>query len=69
MKFGRFASTVLTIVFVFFCTAVRCGWAAEKVSLDRVTVVVDSSEPSFVQYGVEELAGYLKEAKPEMTFR
>jgi hypothetical protein len=37
------------------------GHAAEKLALDRATVVVDAAEPSFVQYGVEELAAYLRE--------
>ena len=32
------------------------------VPLDRATIVVDSNQPSFVQYGVEDLAGYLQES-------
>lgn len=35
--------------------------AAEKVSLDRAAIVIDADQPSFVQYGVEDCAGYLKE--------
>ena len=35
--------------------------AAETIALDRAAIVTDSEQPSFVQYGVEDLAGYLKE--------
>lgn len=38
------------------------GHTAEKVVLDHAAIVVASDEPSFVQYGIEELAEYLKEA-------
>ena len=38
------------------------GGAAETTVLDRATIVTDSDQPSYVQYGVEELAGYLEEA-------
>ncbi|MBN2308218.1 MAG: hypothetical protein JXR94_04560 [Candidatus Hydrogenedentes bacterium] len=34
---------------------------AEPVRLERAVIVADPEEPSFVQYGVEELAGYLKD--------
>ncbi|MHB8974032.1 MAG: hypothetical protein ACYC3X_25770 [Pirellulaceae bacterium] len=34
----------------------------DSVPLDRATIVVDSTQPSFVQYGVEDLAGYLQES-------
>jgi hypothetical protein len=37
------------------------GHAAEAVALDHAVIVTDRGEPSFVQYGVEELAGYLTE--------
>lgn len=33
--------------------------AAENVNLDHAVVLADSSEPSFVRYGIEDLAGYL----------
>ena len=35
--------------------------ADDRLPLGRAEIVVDPSEPSFVQYGVEELAAYLKE--------
>ncbi len=37
------------------------GYAFVKVVLDYATVVVGSEDPSFVHYGVEELANYLKD--------
>jgi hypothetical protein len=61
-------------MFWSFCS--RIGWgiflgallgaaaispAAETVVLDHAAIVMDAKQPSFVQYGVEELAGYLKE--------
>ena len=36
--------------------------AAEKTSLGGATIVTDADQASFVQYGLEELARYLKEA-------
>ena len=33
----------------------------EKISLNQSGIVVDGSEPSYVQYGVKDLANYLKE--------
>src|SRR5688572_13362809 len=36
--------------------------AAERLTLDHATVVADPDQPSFVQYGIEELVSYLKDA-------
>lgn len=41
--------------------AISVAQANDRVPLGRIEIVVDPSEPSFVQYGVEELAAYLKE--------
>ena len=38
------------------------GRAAERLTLDHATVVADADQPSFVQYGIEELVSYLKDA-------
>ncbi|HPG69131.1 MAG TPA: hypothetical protein PLO37_19960 [Candidatus Hydrogenedentes bacterium] len=37
------------------------GNEPERVLLDRCVIVTDGEQPSFVRYGVEELAGYLRE--------
>lgn len=47
--------------------ALTAAWAprshaAEALRLDQAAIVVDPGEPSYVQYGVEELAEYLREA-------
>lgn len=52
----------LMIVAVSLFASVLQAQAQEKLSLDRATVMSDPDEPSYVQYGVRELAGYLKEA-------
>ncbi len=53
-----------------FRTALSVAWAlsaaagslaAEQVTLDGAVIVADAGQPSFVQYSVEDLAGYLKE--------
>ncbi len=62
MKSRRLAAIVLTLLFLLACAVVRDGRSAEGTSFDRATVIVDSAEPSFVQYGVEDMVGYLKEA-------
>ena len=41
---------------------VAAGQPAGKVILDHATIVADADQPSFVQYAVEDLAGYLKES-------
>ncbi len=51
----------LTAAVIFSAATGFCEQAAEKVSLDQATIVTRSEEPSFVQYGVQDLAGYLKE--------
>jgi sialate O-acetylesterase len=38
------------------------GQASERIALDHAAVVVDAEQPSFVQYGIEELVSYLKES-------
>jgi hypothetical protein len=42
-------------------TALQCG-AVDKVVLDHAAIVTDTDQASFVQYGDEERAGYLKES-------
>ena len=37
------------------------GAAAQRVSFDESVIVVDGSEPSYVQYAAKDLAGYLAE--------
>src|SRR5689334_5265414 len=37
------------------------GHAADRLVLDQATIVAEVDQPSFVQYGIEEVANYLKE--------
>jgi hypothetical protein len=46
---------------VLSLAAASASPAAEKIVLDRATIVADSQSPSYVQYAVEDLAGYLKD--------
>jgi hypothetical protein len=51
------------VVAIFLAVAMAAtGRAAETLSLDRAAIVTDFDGSSFVQYGVEDLAGYLKES-------
>ena len=61
MKSKPFETPVLVAAFLLSWAAPLESRAAERTILDRAIVIVDPDEPSFVQYGVEELAGYLKE--------
>jgi len=47
---------------LFSVATVPSAQAADSIVLDRAAIVADKDEASFVQYGVEELAGYLKES-------
>lgn len=51
-------SAPLLVVFLILLTP-AVSWAAERVLLDRCGIVSDPDQPSYVQYGVEDLAGYL----------
>ena len=61
MTIQRSAATVVGVALLLLAATNTPAQAAEKLILNYATVVVDSAEPSFVRYGVEELAGYLKE--------
>jgi len=50
----------LTAAILLVPAMASSGRCAETVPLDRTAIVVDPDQPSFVQYAVEELAGYLK---------
>ena len=52
---------VAAIGLVVLSLAVSYSQAADRVPLSNGQIVVDVSQPSYVQYGVEDLAGYLKE--------
>jgi hypothetical protein len=55
----RLAALAASLV-VFWATT-SAGSAGEKVPLDRAVIVTEPDQPSFVQYAVDDLAGYLKE--------
>jgi hypothetical protein len=61
MRSIRSATFVCAAAFLLSSTA-RDALAAEKLSLDQATVIVDAAQPSFVQYAIEDMLGYLKEA-------
>ncbi len=44
------------------CALVSAGQAADRLALDHAVIVTDAAQPSFVQYAVEELVGYLEES-------
>ena len=52
---------VLGNVLMVCLTIAANGNEPERVLLDRCVIVTDGEQPSFVRYGVEELAGYLRE--------
>lgn len=56
----RFGLALTTVALVLFCT-VGAGLGTERIALDRAAIAVDAGQPSFVQYAVEDLAGYLKD--------
>jgi hypothetical protein len=62
MKSKRFAVPVIASLFLVFSTMAGECRAAEKINLDQATVIADPDEPTFVRYGIDELAEYLKEA-------
>jgi hypothetical protein len=53
---------VLTLCLPLSLSFAVSSRAAEKLVLDHAVIIVDAAEPSFVQYGVEELASYLQDA-------
>jgi hypothetical protein len=53
-------STLVVAVVVLPLTPAG-SWAAGKVPLECCSIVSDPDQPSYVQYGVEELAGYLSQ--------
>ena len=57
-----FLPLVSTAWLLVGCAFASSGRAADTLGLDRAVIVTDAAEPSFVQYGVEELAAYLKES-------
>jgi hypothetical protein len=61
MTWKRELRGFLTISAILSAIAAAPSGAAEKIMLDRAAIVIDFDRPSFVQYGVEDLAGYLEE--------
>jgi hypothetical protein len=61
MKTGTRIAYGLAFALPFSLAAAVEARVAEKIVLDRAIIVADSAEPSFVQYGVKELAGFLKD--------
>jgi hypothetical protein len=55
------ATRFVAILSLLAWVAVRECPAADRVILDRATIIVDSDEPTFARFGAEELAGYLKD--------
>jgi hypothetical protein len=62
MKFESCVIQSFLAVILLLLTTATENWAAERIVLDRATVIVDSAEPPYVQYGIEDLAGYLKDS-------
>jgi hypothetical protein len=62
MEIERSKSSACFALALLLSIAVRESWAAERVILDRATVIADAAEPEFVRYGIEDLAGYLKDS-------
>ncbi len=64
MRYPR-SLTCLLATILLPLASVRCATAEEgndRILLDKAAVVVDAADPSYVQYAIEELAGYLKDA-------
>ena len=61
MTLNPYLKFALPIIVFLLVTTTDDVSAADKVLLDRATIVIDSDEPSFVQYGVQDVAEYLKE--------
>src|SRR4051812_3234661 len=57
MRLSLTLSVICQLVFALATVA----HAEEQFTLDHATIVAEADQPSFVQYGIEELAGYLKE--------
>lgn len=56
-----FTATVALFILGAFVAGTTYCQAAEKVPLADVVILTDPDQPSYVQYAVQELAGYLKE--------
>lgn len=57
-----FIALALSLAAVILSAATAYGQqAGEGVRLEHATIVTSPDEPSFIQYGIQELAGYLKE--------
>ncbi len=57
-----FIALALSLAVVILSAATAYGQqAGEGVRLEHATIVTSPDEPSFIQYGIQELAGYLKE--------
>lgn len=61
MSPGTRFGIALGVAWAVSVAAASGSLAAEKVTLDGAIIVADAGQPSFVQYSVEDLAGYLKE--------
>jgi hypothetical protein len=58
MKIGR---RIAFIAFSFLVSATLCAAQAQRISLDGAAILVDASEPSYVQYAAKDLGSYLTE--------
>ncbi len=57
-----FIALALSLAVVILSASTAYGQqAGEGVRLEHATIVTSPDEPSFIQYGIQELAGYLKE--------
>ena len=56
----RIPRSLPTLMLFLSVTTAFSSQAAERIILDHATIVTASDESSFVRYGVEDLAGYLK---------
>jgi hypothetical protein len=52
---------VPTMAFALGFGTAQAVWAADRMALDRAAIATDAEMPSYVQYAVEDLAGYLGE--------
>ena len=61
-----FIALALSLAVVILSASTAYGQqAGEGVRLEHATIVTSPDEPSFIQYGIQELAGYLKELTGE----
>jgi hypothetical protein len=57
----RSVAAVLTVVLLLSAATATPARAAERLILDHATISVDSDEPPYVRYGVQDLVAYLTE--------